>query len=728
MKKTIYNIFSLLSMAAVLFAGVACEEENPLDDNKTSDFPELVEDHDVVPGTELTITIQPKSAWSVSINKESYSWFKIKDGKFDKQTLAGVSLDEPKTITIWTTSEESFDLRSCEVTMKVGGESKVIARYTLRAKAKTIEAYKAAVTEEGTFSFVEDGYLYEQTPMAAEDEIELVWDGNDSRFYFPVKIVANYNWTVEWPSWARADINVDSKVGDTGFEIYGIPSALPLEDAEGEITFKDGENVVKTFKVKIPGCKDIFSYTLGGLRSLSFDHAEYFHNGEGTFTKEPVEGEIFGPEGARVVVLEMTENGYVVPQTPWLDVEVSAWDSVDGAAVLQKRDISISAPRYSGKSDRQALILFLPATAPEDLAQILSDGSKGVREEYASYAVSVVQTACPDEYITFEADKAECEEYGLFFEKSQTPLLPEKNFVYAEGAETWQYELSYTKEMADVKSPFYITFPYETISVYDAAGTEIVSDLSEHWLSYNPLGEGLYGQVVMDMSVFKADVPEKIDGYLVFKDETGKVLACLHCFYVAEEKFAEDVLEDASAEMFVDPSAATEAGATIYKVVGGPTYEAHMEKQAPVYILTYTKDNTTLTIKTSTTCNSYQCPANGNNGPELVTIDEQMFIDKELYELIDQYNKGLISTYPDTSNEKSTMGILTFGKTSFETRIYPGYSDFNMTMPEPEQDEETGITPPKPTKAEEVILFADGNSAIEFVFICRLDLTQSATL
>lgn len=718
MKKTIYNIFSLLSMAAVLFAGVACEQENPLDNDKTSDFPELVENHDVVPGTELTITIQPKASWSISINKDSYAWFKIKDGKFDKQTLSGVSLSEPKEITIWTTSEESFDLRSCEVTMKVKGESKVIAKYTLRAKAKTIEAYKAAVTEDGKFSFAEEGYLYEQTPMSAEDEIELVWDDNDNRYYFPVKIAANYDWTVEWPSWARADINVDSKVGETCFDIYGIPSELPLEDAEGEISFKDGEKVVKTFKVRIPGCRDVFTYSLGEYYSLNFDHAQYFRYGEGSFTKEPVEGYIFGPQGARVIVLEMTENGYVVPQTPWLNVELTAWDSAQGADVLQKRKVSISAPRYAGKSDRQALILFLSATAPEDISQILAEGSMGIREEYASYAVSVEQTACPDEYITFEVDEAERQEYGLFFEKSDAELLPEKNFVYAAGAQTWNYNLKYTLEVSGTKSAFYITFPYETVEVYDAGknmtavydnegnniasgstdGGEDATDSPVNWLKYSSLsvGGGLYGQIVMDMDEFTKNKPSEIDGYIVFKDETAKVLAVVHCFYVAEVKTDADVLEDVSETMFVNPDAAAVDGASIYKVVSGPTYESWKSSTMNIYKLIYTKSGVSTDINTSKTVFQYLVPGDAAMaGPKMVTIDDDVFAE----------SIGYLLEWDDNAPVYSQNGLITgYGAYVGE---YDGVTSVRMEYEE--------------SYTETIQLFSS-NSEILYILICELKL------
>mgnify|MGYP006992170003 CR=1 FL=1 len=73
--------------------------------------------------------------------------------------------------------------------------------------------------------------------------------------------------------------------------------------------------------------------------------------------------------------------------------------------------------------------------------------------------------------------------------------------------------------------------------------------------------------------------PKEIDGYLVFKNEIGKVLSVVHCFYKEEQKSEVDVLEDASAKMFVDPSAAAAAGATIFEVVSGPTYEKYKEQQ-----------------------------------------------------------------------------------------------------------------------------------------------------
>ena len=727
MKKTLYNILSVMAVAVACFVTVACEEK-PAPVETTPVFPELVTNHDVVPGEELTLTIQPNMAWSISIPKESYQWFKILNGKSKLQTISGVPMDEPKEITIWTTDEESFDLRSCDVKMTVGKETKVIASYTLRAKDKALEVYRASKLEDGSFVISSDGYVYEETPVASTDEIELVWNENEKKFYFPIKVSANYEWTVQWPSWALADIDAQSKVGNVSFEVYGIASELPLEDATGEIKFMNGTEVMKTFKVKIPGCKDIMEYNIGGYTTLTFDHAQYFHGGTGTVSIEPVSGLLYGPSGVRMIVLELAENGYYQPETPWLNAVLSSWDSIEGASVLQTREISISAPKYVEKTDRKALILFLPATAPADIAEIMTSDKMGVKEEYAAYAVNVIQTACPDEYFTFEASAEDMENAGLIFERSESPILPNLNLNYVEGLQDWQYNISYVKEMASAKSSFYITYPYETISVYDAEGVEIATDkLAEHWLSYNALNDGLYGQIVMDMTKFTENKPQEIDGYLIFKDEVGKVLAAVHCFYKEEIKTEEDVLVDVSRSFFVDPAAATAAGATIHLVQSGPTYELYKGHQAPIYKVKFTVDNTSLSIKTNKSCTSYSCMGKPEDGPELVTIDDQVYKDKELYALIDKYHEDMElyregkldkePKYPDTSMEKSTYGLLKFGPTAlYPERTYPGYSKFNMKK-----------VAEKPELTSEIIQFMGGSeSSVMFIFICELDIPATS--
>lgn len=754
MKRNIYKFFAIAAFAA-LFAVSCAEKEQEI--TVEPEFPEVVIKNDIKPGEKITLTFTPNLDWTLSIPEESFKWFKILDGKFEEQSISGKASKIAKRVTIVTDSDKSFSLRSCDVKLTMGGQTKTIASYTIQAEGRVVEVYPATYSDNG-FSFVDDGYVYEKTPIATDSTIELVWDDNTAAFLFPVKVKSNFEWTVTWPQWARADIDVESRIGDVPVLIYGIDSMLPYDAAEGTVTFNNGDEPLASFNVRIPGARDRFKANMGGYTSLTFDHASYFRAEAGTFSKEPIEGSIYGPKECRVEVLELTENGYAPAASSWLNVSVSAWDNVLGAAVLQTRNISVSAARYTEGVERKAMILLLPATAPESLSDIFEGGMMQVKPEYAQYAIPVTQLARPSEYFTFDYNISEREFAGLYFDKASTDLLPQKNFKFAAGAQAWQYEMTYCKNLASTKSPVNLTEPYATVEIYDAEGNIISADLSEHWLNYDQLGDVMYGQVVMiednlpmvdavdengqpvlddNNQPVKVKVQE-IDGYVVFKNDLGEVLSIVHCFYIQEKLSDVDIYEEASAEVFKDPAAAAAAGISAYKITAGPTYQQYIEMESPIYILTSTKDDQTFVVNTSTACTMYTCQEEPNHGPKMVTVDNQIFSDPVIAERLAQYEKdkakyeedraaGIIvdpgrelePKYPDTADDRSTMGLLKFGETSFITRTYPGYSEFRMKMPQPEEGEAAPLT------YKEVILFQT-SSATKFVFICNLDLRGAA--
>ena len=745
MKRSIYKVFGIAAFAVAAMCAISCTEKEQ-EVKIEPEFPEMVTDNEVEPGEQIHLEFTPNMDWTLSIPEESFKWFKILDGKFEEQSVSGKASRLPKRVTIATTSDKSFSLRSCQVNLTMGGQTKAIASYTLKAEARVLEVYPATYSDNG-FSFVDGGYVYDTKKVTSDDTIELVWDDNENAFLFPVNVKANFEWTATWPEWARADINAESRIGDVPVLLYSVDSKLPYEAAEGIVSFNNGDEQMASFKVAIPGIKDKFKYNIGGYTSLKFDHASYFRADAGTFSKEPVEASIFGPKECRVEVLDLTETGYVKSNEPWLNVVVSAWDNVQGAAVLQTRNVTVSAPRYTENKDRGAMILFLPATAPENIADIFEAGMMQVKAEYAQYAIPVTQLARPSEFFTFDYGISEREFAGLYFGKAAEALLPQKNFKFAAGAELWQYDMTYRRSMASAKSAVNLTEPYASVEIYDAQGNIISENISEHWLNYEQLGDVMYGQVVMiEDNLPTVKVPgadgepvsvrvEEIDGYVVFKNDQGEVLSIVHCFYVKEKLSDTDVYEEASAEVFKDPTAAAAAGVTAYRITAGPTYQQYIEMESPVYLITSTKDNQTFTVKTSTACTMYTCQEEPNYGPKMVTVDNQIFSDPVIAERLAAYEKAKAEyeegrangtivdpnrvkepKYPDTSDDRSTMGLLKFGETSFIDRTYPGYSEFRMKMPESAAEVST---------YKEVILFQT-SSATKFVFICNLDLRGAA--
>ena len=724
MKKTIYNTIKMVAIAAVVMSSVfSCVKEEEV---KTPVFPELVTRNDVVPGEELTLTFTPNMDWTVSISDEGVNSFHFKDGRFEVSTMSGQADGQPVNLTIGTSEDKSFSLRSCEISLTMGGRTEKIAKYMIVAEARVVEVYAPAKTEDG-FQTEDGKYVYSDA-LTENSVIELLWDETARKYYFPIMIRSNFEWEVSWPEWARTDITATSRIGELGLEVYGISSKLPLSKAKGTISFKNGDEVLMSFSAAIPSSEDKFAFNLSGYTSLTFDHASYFHSGSGSYTKDPVQGYIYGPSASRVLLFEYVDGAYALPAgTSWVNLSVTPWNAVSGADVLQEREVAVTVPRYAGSESREAAIIFVPATAPLEANDLLTADKTQFKEEYASNVVTILQQGRPSEYITFEGDMSTFEEVGILFEKSSQNLLPEKNFKYATGSEDWQYNLSYVKELASSKAALYLTESYDKIEIYDAAGNLVTENLSEHWLSYSQMGEGLYGQVNMDAT--KIENGEAIDGYIVFKDVDGTVLSIVHCFYVPEVKTEEDVYEDASNEVFVDPSLAQAEGVTVYKVVSGPTYEQFKEHQAPIYILTYKKDNTSLEIKTSKNATNYSAlsmDAKGqtlvlNNGPVMVTVDEQIFYDYEYEEMCKKYleeHPDDMSNYPQPDQyDRSTMGFLRFGTSALDpTRKYPGYSSIRMKMPEGS----SGVY-------REVIQFVGGSSySTMMLFLCVLDLSVSA--
>ena len=740
-RSIIYKAFSVAALALAVFASFSCTEKEP-EITVEPNFPAMVTKTDIVPGEMIKLSFVANLDWEISIPEQSYKWFKIMDGKFQKMSIKGKASNLRQSVTIWTTGESSFSLRSCKVNMKMGGKTQTVAEYMLQVTERVLEFYSVNMTEDG-FEQDGDNYVYSDSQMTDDQTIELVWSQMERKYYYPILVKSNFNWEVQWPEWVRADIAEGaSRVGELPLLVYGLDKSLPLDNSlDGKISFMSGD-FMKEINVKIPSSKHIFEYNLSGYTELTYDHASYLHSGSGSYSKDAVQGYIYGPRASRTVVVDMVDGKYSTQAgSAWVKLTEGNWDDVEGAAVLQERKISVEVSRHIGSEERSALILALPATAPQQLSDLLTSDMTQVKDEYSSYAITVTQAGRPDEYITFEEQSAETMDLvGIIFEKASIELPTAPVFDFVEGCDQWQYNLSYVKDMAETKSAIYLTEAYATIEIYDAEWKSITENLSEHWLGYTSLGEGLYGQITMSADKLptqeivgtdgktESKKVSEIDGYVVFKDYSGRVLSIVHCFYKAEKKMDEDVLEDASEAIFRDQELAAQANATAFKVVAGPIYERFKELQAPVYVLTYKSDDTTLDIKTNKNALVYSPYSLSNDGkakylsegPKMLTVDNQIFYDKEFVKLVEAFNKQ----YPNPTIEerqqfepkpeeydRSTSGFLYYGTSALEpTRTYPGYSSINMKLP-------AGAVAPY----REILQFADMNKTY-IILICVLDI------
>lgn len=557
-KNNISGFFAALVMGSALFAA-SCEK--PSEETPAPEFPQLIE-KTVAPGESVTIPVQANLDWEISVPENGLQWFWIQDGAFQLYRLSGKAGEAEVVIGVSATEEFDND-RVCEVTMTMGGESKVIARLVRPSKEKHLTVYAAVVVDgEVQFNETGDSYLYETEEA---ESLDMIWTG--SEFRLPIKVESNYNWSIRTPEWARVDVPSDG-VGEKNLIVYGVPSAYPLDAASGKLQFMSGEKVVKEYTVNIPGCKDIFSYKMDmSITELEFNYQGQIKVATG-FIDGPASGYVSGADGIRVIALSRNESGFSADAPSWLEVNVAEYDRTEGADVLQQRNFTVSVALNEG-DNRHAALLFLPPTLTA-AASDLFEGTE-IKEEYKQYSVPVTQLSSDQEFISMLANPSDMAAGGATFAVSENEDLYNRF-----GQTRYAYELVYTNQYARDNARMIFTSAVTSYKVFDENG----------FLSMT-LDEDMKGGVV-DMVSETAQT-----GHVVLYGATGNVLAVIECRFDPEEIIGEvaDVAFIGESVMY-----APMVGATLEDVSEDPSFSQYREGQALVYHLRYTMPTMPMTI------------------------------------------------------------------------------------------------------------------------------------
>ena len=557
-KNNISGFFAALVMGSALFAA-SCEK--PSEETPAPEFPQLIE-KTVAPGESVTIPVQANLDWEISVPENGLQWFWIQDGAFQLYRLSGKAGEAEVVIGVSATEEFDND-RVCEVTLTMGGESKVIARLVRPSKEKHLTVYAAVVVDgEVQFNETGDSYLYETEEA---ESLDMIWTG--SEFRLPIKVESNYNWSIKTPEWARVDVPSDG-VGEKNLIVYGVPSAYPLDAASGKLQFMSGEKVVKEYTVNIPGCKDIFSYKMDmSITELEFNYQGQIKVATG-FIDGPASGYVSGADGIRVIALSRNESGFSADAPSWLEVNVAEYDRTEGADVLQQRNLTVSVALNEG-DNRHAALLFLPPTLTV-AASDLFEGTE-IKEEYKQYSVPVTQLSSDQEFISMLANPSDMAAGGATFAVSENEDLYNRF-----GQTRYAYELVYTNQYARDNARMIFTSAVTSYKVFDENG----------FLSMT-LDEDMKGGVV-DMVSETAQT-----GHVVLYGTEGNVLAVIECRFDPEEIIGEvaDVAFIGESVMY-----APMVGATLEDVSEDPSFSQYREGQALVYHLCYTMPAMPMTI------------------------------------------------------------------------------------------------------------------------------------
>lgn len=188
--KTTYTFTKLFLLVAILFAAVSCSE-NEKEVVVEPEFPEEEVVSSVTPNGETVLTFSANMNWEVT---SSAIWCKFANGSTSMKGEAGdISLSLTITEDAWSVEESVV-----EITLKMGGEEKVIAKYTRAGKAPVITNA--------------DGEEYGE-----ENPIVLAYTNNGVSGSF--SFIANYDWEIKnenLPEWLKISENNSQMGGNAG--------------------------------------------------------------------------------------------------------------------------------------------------------------------------------------------------------------------------------------------------------------------------------------------------------------------------------------------------------------------------------------------------------------------------------------------------------------------------------------------------------------------------------
>lgn len=504
------NYFSLLCsvLLSISLLGTACSDDGnpttPYDPETPTveepSFPEPVV-KTATAGEEIELTFDANYDWKATISEESYTYFQLLDGENTTKTITGTKGDDI-TIVVKVADVTIYDdAPSTEVTLTMNNKSKVIATITYPITNRTFDAYAPEYNEYGVF----EGE-YAEEAIAEEDVLEMVYGapskGEESTFFVPAKLVANFPFIIAGPEWMVA---MEAGVaGDNEVIIMADPTKIPADATEATIdilTDSESEEPFTSFKVSLAGADSYIAIdNLDEEDAVSELLVEYASDGTLTANSAKLSSRPI-TASKNLVLKAIDKDGKAID---WFTVAADEWDAE--GSTIQTRILVISKMKDNETSSpREAYIYALPKAAAADF--------DFKSEDAASYYVATVkQYTAP---ATISIDESVFDATTTKFATAGSDL----NFWFTEGALNDilignRYDISYYGADAEWGSDNYFiasraidSFEYYA---YNATGSFVKLSEEDSWVTASTFGGNLKFSISVDDSMpsFAASVFE----------------------------------------------------------------------------------------------------------------------------------------------------------------------------------------------------------------------------
>lgn len=431
MKNTILHWTSvLLASAALMLSGcTSSDEETP--EVTTPVFPELATLTIPAGETFCEVTFTPNMDWTVSIptDAETSRWFKLSDGVMESTSISGRASSEPVTVQVTTIDQESFDLSPvCEVSLTMGGQTKVIAQVTRGTAAREFELYLSKYsTDEDDFIMP---YEFDETPLAKYDgteapttapegTAELKWPIRIGEPMQVVKGSSNFDWLISAPEWIEVSspTAVEGEADSKQFFVTALFNKLTEDQLDGAVAMLDiyDSNIAD---IETPGANahNRYCFTLPALRNIVRHRMSAMNGTTFSFTKEgqqvdtngtvledtPCTGDVYSAAGLKFYVAVQDDRGFYYTgmnpntqenMTDWVTIE-DTWD--ENGSAFQQHTYTVSVTENTGES-REAILIALPKAMADKITQpdyqlFNMDGTE-LLDEYKPYQFATVEQA-----------------------------------------------------------------------------------------------------------------------------------------------------------------------------------------------------------------------------------------------------------------------------------------------------------------------------------------------